>query len=228
MITYSNFSNVASGTLTALDILADGNTKAWYDYTEGITNVTGFPTYLEKWEDKGGNADADLGVLSSYAQITEDGISFNGTNQSIQSGTIILAQPCIVYAVLRMDTWTDWDYMCDGKVLNSGAIINENATPKICAYAGSQSGFAVGLTVGQFGIVRLKLNGANSKLIANNGTPVTGNFGSTAMEGVTLGSKASGANFAHVTFKEYICRIGDESTTKEDCIYNWLKDKYGL
>jgi hypothetical protein len=207
--------------------LIDGNTKTRYNLSSPMT-LSGLD--VARWNDIYGSGRDVIGNnVLKRPTLGVDGITFDRTSGDFMvSATFPLAQPIMIYAVLRMDSWVDWAYMWDGYNINSGACVQENVTPKICAYAGSQSGFAIGLTVGAFGIVRLLLNGASSKLIANAGTPITGNFGAGDMAGISLGAKSDGNTPAGVTYKDFITRAVNESASDETAIYNYLKALYSL
>ena len=212
----------------AIAIINDGNTAAWYDYTDATTfTLTG--SDIIRWNDVlASGHDLKQGNILLRPTLEADGVLFNGSGDFIVTDTFVLGQPVMIYCIVRMETWTDWDYISDGFTVNGGAIIQENVSPKVCLYAGSQSGFAAGLTVGSFGIVRALFNGANSKLIVNAGVPVTGNFGAGTMAGISLGGKSDGNSPAHVTIKEYIARAVDEAAADEAAIYAYLKAKYSL
>jgi len=215
--------NPGGGGETYPTVLDDGNTVAWFDYTKGITEVTG----VSKWEDQSGNGnDLEQATGSKQPVLTSNGILFDGDFMS--TATITLTQPEFLYAVFRQVTWTDAEYFFDGKSAAHGMIRQNGTTPNIQAYAGSLSSDNSNLAVNTFGIVRVLFNGVSSKLQVNETAAITGDFGSTDMNGLVLGGRADDQLYGHVEFKELILRKVSDTSGNETDIYNYLASKYGI
>jgi hypothetical protein len=132
--------------------------------------------------------------------------------------------------VFKHITWSLNDRFFDGNValVNTGILRQFGSSPGIAAYAGAASATINDLSLNTFGIARIVFNGANSKLIINNNTPITGNFGTSSMAGFTLGT-GGGGNItlnANIQVKEIILRNVVDSPVNETNIYNYLSNKY--
>jgi len=82
-------------------------------------------------------------------------------------------------------------------------------------------------TVGEFCIIRIKANGANSSLQVNDQTPITGNFGTAALNAFAIADVYSGGSVrdANICYRNMIFRKGIDAAGKEAAIYNCLLKK---
>lgn len=162
----------------------------------------------------------------SYSSIS--GITFDGIDNRM-SASFTFNQPQTLYMVMNPLVYSSTHAFIDG--INQDSMeIECSATPnKIIAYGGASSG-DVDITFGQFHIIRAVFNGANSKIIIDNNTPVTGNFGTSAAGGITLGGKGSYTSgyFGNCIFKEVIARNTIDTEANEILIYNYLANKHGF
>ena len=106
-------------------------------------------------------------------------------------------------------------------------VAQSGTTPELLAYAGGVSDKSSDLAVGSIGIIRVLFNGASSKFIVNDNTPITGNFGANDMGGFTLGASgfSSGSLWSNIQIYEVILRDGN---TDEAAIYAYLANKVSL
>jgi len=179
---------------------------------------------LTNWTDQSLNAVGDLFAESAATSpdLIANGnpigngnaIDFNGTmNRMRLTGGFTFAQPETIYLVARWDSWTINDTMIDGEVVNALALIQHDATPKMRLFAGSFAADNTDLAVGNWGIISVVFNGANSSIRVNNNTETTGNPGSINANGLTLGSRRNGSSYG--AFR--ICRlIGYDTTAHTD------------
>ena len=93
-------------------------------------------------------------------------------------------------------------------------------------YAGT--GYNTNITVGQFIVLRILFNGASSKIIEDDGTPVACDLGTLDAGGITIGANVSGTSNSDITVKEAIFRKISDSTQDESDIYTYLKNQYSL
>jgi len=205
-------------------VLDDGNTFAWYDYME---NVTTSGSDVTEWGDKTGNGN-NLTSASQPPELTDTGILFNGTDEELSSGAKTLNQPEFIYMVFKQVTWALNDYVFDGRTTISGALTQDATSGEIKAAAGSFSAANSNLPINTYGIVRVLFNGALSKLVVNDTTPITGDFGSANMSGFTLGRRGQSTRFSNIEVKEIIIRKTADTEPDETAIYNYLKNKYSL
>lgn len=210
-------------------ILQDGNTVAWFDADPFYITKDG-SNFVSQWADKSGNSNHLLQAAGTKQPLwSADGVLGDGIDNIMQTGVFTFNQPEMIYWVARQITWTDTDRFGDGLNDVSGVITQFTGSPKINAYAGAFSGDNGNLTLNTFGIIRVLFNGASSKLIVNETTPVTGDFGAANMGGITLFGRGNDvANWGNVEFKEAIYRKIADTAPNEQAIHDYLKNKYSL
>ncbi len=210
-------------------ILADGNAVAWFD--AAVANVIKDGSdFVSQMTDKSGSTNHLLQASGTNQPLwSADGVLFDGVDNFMKCVAFTLVQPEFVYFVFKLITWTNVDRIYDGEGSDSGELLQNGVSNEINIFAGSHSGKSTDLALDTFGIVRALYNGASSKFIVNDNTPITGNFGSNDMGGFTLGAiGAAITSFSHVQVKEVIIRKIADAAGDEANIYNYLKSKYGL
>lgn len=210
----------------ASSVLADGNTAAWYEALLEYMTLNGAD--ISQWNDKSGNSNHLLqAVASAQPPWSTGGIVFNGSTEYMKD-TFTLIQPEFIYMVFKQITWTANDVILDGAAASTGKMQQVDDTPDIEVYAGLASAADSNLALDTWGIARVLFNGASSKFIIDDNTPVTGDFGSDDMGGFTIGAAATGVLPSNIRVKEIIIRSVADGATNEGLIYNYLKDKYSL
>lgn len=209
--------------------ITDGNTVGWY-LSQDLTTITkDGSNYVSLWKDKllSGN---DLGVIGGKTPLwSTDGILFVHTHSDILTKGFTWTQPEMIYIVMKQVTYQSTGRFFDGfSTVNLGAAISVTGTPKFAVYAGSFLADCSDLAVDTWGILRVVFNGASSKLIVNDLTPITGNAGASNMGGFTLGAAADDRLYSNIQVKEIILRKVADSSGDETAIYNYLKAKYSL
>lgn len=204
-------------------ILNDGNTSAWWDFTD-ISKITFNGIYAQSVSDLSGN-NRSLSQLTATKQPiwSVNGLLFDGVNDAMKTATFTLVQPEMIYIVYK-EMSSSVQVVFDGFSSTTRMLINSNGT----IYAGVN---LVGLATVRdtFIIHRCLFNGLNSKVILNNETPTVGDTGAQNGNGFTLGSRYTGTDFfSKIEVKEVIIRKVADTTQNETDIYNYLKSKYGL
>jgi hypothetical protein len=151
---------------------------------------------------------------------------FDGVDNFMRCALNTFNQPCFLYLMMRQVTWTGQDYFFDGGTSDNCLIYQKNTapSPNIAAYAGGFSANCNQLVLNTWGVVRVLYSGAASKMIINDNAPITGNFGTNAMGGFTLGRNGTiSARYGNLEIKEGILR---SSTVGETAIYNYYATKY--
>ena len=209
-------------------VLSDGNTVAWFDKTENITKDGS--NFVSAWGDKSGNGNDLLQAAGTNQPLwSADGVLFDGIDNFMKCAAFTLVQPTMIYLVVKQITWALNDRIFDGEAGNSGVLYQTATTPGLKAFAGTNSTQNDNLVVNTFGIIRILFNGASSKLIVNETTPVTGNFGASDMGGFILGSAASGASgWSNIQAAEPIIRKIADTAPNEQIIYDFLASKYSI
>lgn len=207
------------------EILNDGNTMAWFDMAEAYMTKDGGDN-VAQWDDRSGN-DNHLIQAAAKPIWSSTGVTFDGVNDFMQCVAFTLNQPSFVYIIFKQITWTRTEWIFTGENL-TGLVQYDTPSPALAAYASSYSSDEENLALDTFGIARVLFNGASSKLIINEETPVTGDFGATDMGGFTLGARATGIAPSNCQVKEVIVRRISDTAPNEAIIYNYLKNKYNL
>jgi hypothetical protein len=160
---------------------------------------------------------------------TTDGVVFDASTSTdhMKTATFTLVQPTFIYMVVKNVTWISSGYWFDGFTADGGYVYNSGTTPSNRVSAGSPSD-VFSVSVGTVHIIRVLFNGASSKIIVDNDTPITGNWGTGTMDGLTLGNASGFYAPGAVTYQEIIVRNISDSSGDEADIYTYLKDKYGL
>lgn len=208
-------------------VISDGNTVAWYDYKTGITKDGS--NFVSAWNSNIGNIHLLQAVGTNQPLLTADGVLFDGVDNFLRTAAFTaVSQPIRHYIVLRQITWTDGDYILDGRSTDSIMIRQRMALNNLRFFAGLS--IDVGATpVSTFFIIRVLYSGAGSKIRINANAEVTGNAGVNTLSGLTIGSQGDGlANYSNIEVKEMITRKISDTSTDEDAIYNYLKIKYAL
>ena len=208
------------------NVLDDGNTDGWYDYKRELTLISGVDG-VSVWGDISGNGNDLLQAdPNKQPELTEDGILFDGVDDFMKA-VYALVQPTQVYIVFKQITWLANMGIFSGTGANLFFYQN-GVTPDLKVFAGSLGGANDNAPLDTYVIARVLMNGASSKTIINETTPVTGNFGAADMDGITVGSRNNGGNPGHSEIKEIIVRkIADASGDEQD-IYDYLSAKYGI
>jgi len=225
---------VGGGGASYLAVLDDGNTVAWFDYLKNVTKDGS--DLVSVWGDKSVDS---LGALngndllqatgSNQPIVNANGILFDGIDNFMKCAAFTLVQPEFIYMVVNQVSWANFDYIFDGNTTNSGNLYQTGVSPEIAAVAGISSGRNDNLIIGIYGIVRILFDGVNSKLIVNNTSPISGDFGLRNMGGFYLGAISPAIGFfANIEVKEIIIRKVADNATDEQAIYEYLAEKYSI
>lgn len=214
--------------LNYLKLINDGNTMAWYDSSDLTTITKDASEKVSRWNDKlGSGRDLIQSTNTKQPLYSSEGLLFDGIDDYLKSSAFDFIQPIICYMVFKQITWTAFDYIFDGNLVASLFLYQNTISPSIRAGAGVISNNNTSLAIDTFGIARILYNGVNSKIQINNNDAVTGNFGTNAMNGITIGAAGNGGNSSNILLKEIIFR-NPKNDNEQIYIYNYLRDKYFL
>ena len=207
-------------------LTSDGYTKAWYIASE-TDDITMTNNYVSLWEDHlGGGQNLSQGDGASQPLWSSSGITFDGTDDELLDSDFPLNQPIFIYCVMNQLTFSASSRPLLLRVLPYGFIGQSNTSGRLSITMNGEGNYIEPTTaIGEVGIYRIYLNGASSKFIYNNGTPVTGSVGTNAMTHLALGHGGLPSN---VRFLEIIIRQVAESSSDESAIYNYLAAKYSI
>lgn len=209
-------------------ILRDGNTVAWYDYKDLSTITKDGSNFVSRWNDKLGSGHDLIQATGAYQPSwTPGGIYFDSVTHFLKTSAFTYNQPEMVYLVLSQHSWSSAAVIMDGNAGNFGTLYQWSASPNIMAFAGGDIVLNPNLELEQFAIVRILFDGENSKLVVNKTPPITGNFGSANMGGISFGGAANYTYLSNITIKDAVFRKIADEPTNEAAIYNYLKSKNG-
>jgi hypothetical protein len=211
--------------INGYDIITDGNSIAWYDLKDSETITKNAENHVMAVADKLGTAARDLTAVAGTPTWSSDGITFNGSTDSLKR-LFTLNQPFMIYFVFkRLSNVASARFFAGGNT-NSFYLIQATSVA-LRIFAGSNSG----LLTPEYGNPKLNIsyfNGANSSFYITGLAEDAGNYGTTNPAGFTVGSSiAQTGAFANILVGEIIIRTGDNAQTKLD-IEHYLTLKHSI
>jgi hypothetical protein len=230
LVAGKQYLKTGSSFLKTLFPLYDGHTVAWYDASV-LSTFTLIDTSVSRWNDLLGSGH-DLIQATGNAQPKwySDGILFDGIDDSLKTAAFTYVQPEQIYMVAKQITWSQYDSIFDGNTNYSGNLTQDvGGSPNIALWVvgGSQIG-GNPLPLNSYGIIKVLISGANSKIQVNKNGIATGNLGTGNMGGFTLGTYGGGTYSSNIKVKEIILRNIVDNTINETTIYNYLSSKYNI
>lgn len=216
---------------TYMDVLTDGNTFGWYDAGDAESLTLNSVDKVELWEDQLGGGNNLVGPTESTSpDFVTDEIRFNddssSTERLVKSATLV--QPEMLYLVVKVMDINPNDAIIDGYTSGTGRLSFIGTALYISASAPA-CGRSMAAYVGQYVIIRAKINHENSALRINAGAEATGDPGDNNMGGLYLGMVGGGGSGAcNVYYKELIVRRVIDSEADDTLVYNYLATKYSI
>lgn len=207
------------------DVLYDGNTTQWLDLSDETTVTKDVDNYVSKVTDKLGSGQDIVQVTTGLKPLyTGESLLFDGINDYMR-GMYNLLQPETLYVVFKIKTFTYSKVLFDGfRNMSCYLSMAAGGDGNLKISAGVSSPI-FNSPVNEKVILRLVLNGANSRRTLNQNLTVTENLGTNKMDGICLGCSGSLNNYSNIEIYEVITRkIADDENT-ELAIYNYLKKK---
>lgn len=140
---------------------------------------------------------------------------------------VTMAAPTMLYLVVRPDAWST-NRILDGG-LSSVPFAGWASTPNYYfGPSGAQiTGFSI--SIGDWHIIRARIDGANSYVQVDNGAKVTGDMLTTSLGGITLAARYNLAqNWSDVSYKDVMVRQISESDATAQKFYDYLKAYHGI
>ena len=228
---YSEFTSVVNYSSAFYTIVNDGN-HAFYDIAALSTITKDVDNFVTQWTDR-------LGTFLPLISTTVYRPTYNSTGMIFSGGTssapcmytddFAWAQPKFIYLVFKQITWTDGRRIWSARTGSPEYVYQFSAAKNISLYGGGTVSSNPDLELDTWGILRVKLQGATSKITTDGNAPVTGNGGIRAGGGMVLGAAYNLASASNIQVKALVCsKVDDGTGANEATIYNYLKSKYGL
>jgi hypothetical protein len=215
-------------------VLLDGNTVAWYDYTQADTITKDGSNLVSRWNDRLlSGRDLIQANGTNQPLLTADGVLFDGVDNFMKTAGFTYNRPEKIYLVIKQVTWTDTDAIMDGDTNSSGRTFQSAVSPNINVNVGSGAGSTLNteFVLNTKSILRILypssgniLTQINAGSLVNHGVGATSNMG-----GITIAKfGGAAASYGNIELSEAIFRKVADNSTDETAIYNYLKTKYSL
>lgn len=201
------------------------NLKAWYANNVGLTESSSF---VSAWADQSGNG-YDLTQTSStrYPENSAGTLTFDGTDDFLESDALALTQPYTVYWYGQQVTWGSNDAIWDTKPAAQGRLRQSGLSPWISLFAGGGSDNFTTWPVATDKPVACLFNGSSSRIVVGTtGAAVNGNAGTQGGTGWTLGALLTQFSAANIQVRELLIYAATHTTAQEDTVLNYLADKF--
>ena len=157
-------------------------------------------------------------------------LRFNGSTSTMNTGAQTLAQPLTLFMVAIMQAHNNQGYLCDGIESGSNGCaleeIDANGTMQAVASASYSIQGNTTMPLGKLFIIEAVFSGTNSVLRYNN-IELTGNTGTNAPSGFTVGSYKGGTTYlTQIDVCEAIIYSDAKSAANRTDIRNYLQMKW--
>ncbi len=198
-----------------------------------ITIATGVAT----WADSSGNAN-DLTQATTtkqplYVASAVNGkpaVRFDGSDDFLGPKAFTWNQPehiTLVYKSIVLGATSSHDAICDGNVTGNAVVLSaNNTTYAIAAGVGLTDAELVNNTT--YGYTMQLFNGASSRIEVNGTVKASGNAGTTAAAGFTVGALPDGSRSTNIEVAEVIGYRADIGTSATNRLNGYIKARYGL
>ena len=204
-------------------ILNDGNTRGFYDAQDLTTITKNGSNVVSKWTSKINGADVLQNLGTPHWRST--GVYSNWANNDFMKATggFGRTQPDFLWILFKQLGYNTNYALIDG-IYTDYASVKQGASSGYLGFYANGSGVVNSVTapLNEWHILRVLFNGVSSKMILDNGSPVTGNPGTgIANDGLSLFARGNGSYGASVEFNTIIIRAGTDAAN-ETAIYNFL------
>jgi hypothetical protein len=156
-------------------------------------------------------------------------IEFDGTDDRL--GVLFtISQPWERISAIRQISWTLGDRIFSSVTVSSGLLYQSPTTPTMQVHSGAASAtLRPSLAVGADGVVTERHNGAASRVGLNNGAYTTGDAGSTATDGLRVGSAVNAvAGWSNIRWYGGIMRHGAMTESQIGNVKRLFANKAGV
>lgn len=223
------------------DLFFGEEAGAWYDPSDlstlfqdaaGTTPVTTDSDPVGLMLDISGNGNHVSQAMATKRPLykTSGGLhwlEFDGIDDFLRA-TFTIAQPWERVSAFRQVSWTSGSRMYSGGNANNGILYQWPTTPTLTLYSGADGPTLATLAVGADGVVTERHSGASSRVALNNGSYATGNAGTSAAGGITIGANYDDGNAGAMRLYGLIIREGTMGERQMSVVRNHLAAKSGV
>ena len=210
----------------------------WFRSDKGVLDAVGAPADpddpVDTWQDQSVNAkhltqttDANRPLLKSNVINGHPTIRFDGSNDRMTTSSFTEIQPHHTIYVLKIITLVNSDYLYDGlpstdkgaAFMDGSGNVSLSSGSIACARLYGNSSFVIGSAF---------FSGASSSHSVNNGTAATGNAGTGAPGGLTLGSARGGIAPGNIDVAEFMGYNAQITGTNLTNLMNYLSERYAI
>lgn len=210
------------------------NVQLWLRADQGITLTNGA---VSSWKDvfSGRGRSLTQGTAANQpllvtGQNGRAAVRFDGSNDYLQT-TFPLVQSFTVFMVYKhiaLGASSVHDIVFDGGTAGTTILQSISGALTTNLYAGSSAPTVPVIANGAYTYAMLQFSGATSKIRALGVDLGTGNPGSTAAGGFTLGAQGNGARSTNIEVAEVIVTSAVPTTAEINAIETYFKARYGL
>lgn len=210
------------------NVADDGNTVRWYDFSDITTLTDDGGGVISAAKDKLNDGGDISSVGTSRPILTNTGLLFDGINDYMRTAAgLVYNQPVMIYLVIKQVSWGSYRRILGG---TAGAcmIRQRETSPNIQLNAGTNMG-NYSVPLGEYFILRVLFNGANSSIQRNNVAAVTGDAGTAAIGSFGIGTyyDADGS-WSNIELRESIFRDAADDANVQAAIYSYLEKKHAF
>lgn len=222
--------------INAPNVVYDSSTFMWFIANDSLEYMTAESNLLSVWNDlsqQNNNLIQNTASKQPLYNSTHYVKFYRDWADSMQTEIFdaSIYQPISIYMVIRQDQWHDaWRIFEGQNQVNNVGLMGWETEPQLFLHAGGGSIVFDDLkTDNLFHIMRILLNGSNSKIQIDSLSAVIGDIGTNPIDRLTLCSiPALNDYFGKYSFKEILFRNCIDSSENEQEIYNYLKYKYNI
>ena len=229
-VTTYTFTSVSSNHTISASFTSILRYNVWADYDASNSSTITIGTGVSQWNDAYGSGHNLLQANTSqqpvYSSVTNS-VTFNGTNQYIETGSTTLSQPVTIFLVGQQLSWTIGTGIYDGHAADALILYSYPSSPSVTMYAGSFGG-AASWTLNTLQVITAVWNNTSSTIGVNDASYSSGTVGTSNPNGFTLGSAAGGVsgNLSHILVYEVIIYNYAMNSTQRTYVYDSLITKW--
>lgn len=208
------------------EILNDGNTVAWFDFTDEST-ITLKPEHslITDVVDKIGKS-IKLSQAEDTSKMPYNGNAVSSSATKYTNNTILLTQPFVIYISFKIDEiYTNSTLFAANDAVNRSAVFRRDAT-SVTNYtmtAGINTNTSVEIILGEYCVMKVVFDGANSILKLNDIVSNLLSPGTNGLNGFAINTFPGVASGMNGAYREIIIRRIVDSESNDVIIYNYIK-----